>query len=53
MAFAHALDQFTYQTPDMPVVMRTMNNGEWTGGSATRAPNRSGSSLGGRVIRRG
>ena len=52
MAFAHALDQFTYKTPDIPVVMRTMKNGEWTGGKAAR-PQRSGSSsLGGRVIRR-
>ena len=51
MAFAHALDQFTYKTPDTPVIMKTMKNGEWTGGRVSR-PQRSGGSLGGRVIRR-
>ena len=51
MAFAHALDQFTYKTPETPVIMKTMKNGEWTGGRVSR-PQRSGGSLGGKVIRR-
>ncbi len=52
MALAHAIDQFTYKSPNFPVVMGTMKKGEWTGG-ATSAPQREkSSSLGGRVIRR-
>ena len=32
MAFAHAIDQFTYRTPDMPVIKKTMKGGDWLGG---------------------
>jgi hypothetical protein len=51
MALAHALDQFTHKTPDVPVIMATMKRGEWIGGgkSVSRA-NISG--VGGGVIRR-
>jgi len=52
MAFAHAIDQFTYRTPDMPVVMKTMTGGEWMGG-ATRGLPRERSGVGGKVINRG
>jgi len=51
MAFAHAIDQFTYRTPDMPVVMKTMKGGEWMGGS-TRGLPRQKSGVGGKVINR-
>ena len=51
MAFAHAIDQFTYKTPDMPVIMKTMTGGEWIGGSTTGL-NRERSGIGGKVINR-
>ena len=51
MALAHALDQFSYKSPDFPVVMGTMKKGEWTGG-ATSGIQRESKGLGGRVIRR-
>jgi len=49
MAFAHALDLFTYKSPDMPSVFKTMKRGEWQGGQYTI--NRSDKSFGGKVIR--
>ena len=49
MAFAHAIDQFTYKSPEMPSILKTMNKGEWQGG--TYQINRSPGSSGGRVIR--
>ena len=52
MAFAHAIDQFTYRTPDMPVIMKTMGSGEWMGG-ATKGLVRPKSGVGGKVINRG
>ena len=52
MAFAHALDQFTYKSPSMPVVMRTMKKGEWVGGSTSGIQRSSQSGVGGRVINR-
>jgi len=51
MAFAHAIDQFTYKTPEMPVVMKSMKGGQWLGGS-TQGLNRERSGIGGRVINR-
>jgi len=51
MAFAHAIDQFIYNTPDMPVVMKTMTGGEWMGG-ATKGLPRIRSGVGGKVINR-
>ena len=53
MAMAHALDQFTYKTPEMPVVMGTMKKGELTGGASSGIQRRDTGGLGGRVIRRG
>ena len=53
MAMAHALDQFTYKTPEMPVVMGTMRKSEWTGGASSGIQRRDTGGLGGRVIRRG
>ena len=50
MALAHALDQFTYRTPEMPSVFKTMRKGEWTGGQ--KRINRSPTSFGGKVMRR-
>ena len=50
MALAHALDQFTYRTPEMPSVFKTMRKGEWSGGQ--RRINRSPTSFGGKVMRR-
>ena len=50
MAFAHAIDQFTYKTPDMPVVMKTMSGGEWMGGKTKIRRGHTGT--GGRVINR-
>ena len=50
MAFAHAIDQFTYRTPDMPVVMKTMSGGEWMGGASKIRRGHSGT--GGKVINR-
>jgi hypothetical protein len=52
MAFAHAIDQFTYRTPDMPVVMKTMSGGEWMGGTKQGLPRDRTTSIGGRVINR-
>ncbi len=49
MALAHAIDLFSYKTPDMPSVFKTMKKGEWQGGSYKI--NRKESALGGRVIR--
>ena len=49
MAFAHAIDQFTYKAPEMPSILKAMNPGEWQGG--TFSINRNDSSLGGRYIR--
>ena len=51
MALAHALDQFSYKTPASPVIMKTMNKGEWVGGS-TRPQRSDSSGIGGKVIRR-
>jgi hypothetical protein len=51
MAFAHAIDQFVYNIPDMPVVMKTMTGGEWMGGK-TRGLVRKRSGIGGKVINR-
>jgi hypothetical protein len=51
MAFAHAIDQFTYKGQDVPVVMKTMMGGQWMGGT-TQKINRGHSGLGGRVIDR-
>lgn len=51
MALAHALDQFTYRTPSVPSLFKTMNKGEWQGGK-TRI-NRSSTNFGGKVIKRG
>jgi hypothetical protein len=51
MAFAHAIDQFTYKNQDVPVVMGTMKGGQWLGGT-TRGLNRERSGIGGRVINR-
>ena len=51
MAFAHAIDQFTYRTPDMPVVMKTLKGGEWMGG-ATKGLPRQKSGMAGKVINR-
>ena len=51
MAFAHAIDQFTYRIPDMPVVMKTMTGGEWMGG-ATKGLPRQKSGMAGKVINR-
>ena len=52
MALAHAIDQFSSNINDVPVVMGSMNRGEWQGGSSgkTRAGRYSG--LGGRVVSR-
>lgn len=50
MALAHALDQFTYRTPDMPSVFKTMRKGEWSGGQ--KRINRTATSFGGKVMRR-
>ena len=51
MAFAHAIDQFTYKIPDMPVVMKTMSGGEWMGGKPKiNRPSNTG--IGGRVMER-
>ncbi len=50
MALAHAIDQFTYRTPDMPVVMKTLKAGQWLGGS--KGLPSVGSGIGGRVIRK-
>jgi len=52
MAFAHAIDQFTYRTPDMPVVMKTMTGGQWMGGSKKGLPRDRTSAIGGKVINR-
>jgi len=52
MALAHAIDQFTYKTPDMPVIMTTMKGGEWMGGSTRTINRQRGGSVGGRVINR-
>ena len=51
MALAHALDQFTYKSPDVPVVMSTMKPGEWIGG-ARGLSRKKKSGIGGGVIRR-
>ena len=50
MALAHAIDQFTYKTPDMPVIMKTMTGGAWLGGKTKIRRDHSG--VGGRVINR-
>jgi hypothetical protein len=51
MALAHAIDQFTYKIPDMPVVMKTMTGGQWLGGKAKiNRPSNTG--VGGRVMER-
>jgi hypothetical protein len=50
MALAHAIDQFTYRTPDMPVVMKTLKAGQWLGGN--KGLPTLGSGIGGRVIRK-
>lgn len=50
MALAHAIDLFTYKTPDMPSLFKTMKKGEWSGGGYKI--NRSGGSSGGKVMRR-
>ena len=52
MAFAHALDQFTYKTPSTPVIMKTMNKGEWSGGSTRGIQRSRNSPVGGRIVRR-
>ena len=52
MALAHALDQFSYKSPDYPVVMGTMNKSEWTGGVTSGIQRGTNKGLGGRVIRR-
>ena len=51
MALAHAIDQFTYKSPEMPSVFKTMSKGEWQGG-ATKIT-RNTSALGGRILRGG
>ena len=45
--------QFTYKSPEMPVVMGTMKKSEWTGGASSGIQRRDTGGLGGRVIRRG
>ena len=52
MALAHALDQFSYKSPDYPVVMGTMKKSEWTGGVTSGIQRGTNKGLGGRVIRR-
>ena len=51
MAFAHAIDQFTYRTPDMPVIMKSMKGGDWMGGEM-KMQRQSNSGIGGKVIDR-
>ena len=50
MAFAHAIDQFTYKKQDMPVVMTTMTGGAWLGGAPKIRRDFGGA--GGKVINR-
>jgi hypothetical protein len=51
MAFAHALDQFTYKVSNTPIIMKSMGKGEWIGGASK--PQRKGQSgAGGKIIRR-
>ena len=52
MAFAHAIDQFTYRTPDMPVIMKTMKGGDWMGGEIQMQRKGAHKGLGGKVIDR-
>jgi hypothetical protein len=52
MAFAHAIDQFTYRTPDMPVVMKTMKGGDWLGGDTQMQRISKHEGLGGKIIDR-
>ena len=50
MALAHAIDQFTLKHPDYPIVMKSANKGEWTGGSKRITRNPKG--LAGKAISR-
>ncbi len=50
MALAHAMDQFQHKTPDYPVVMKSAEKGEWSGGS--RGLSRKPRGLGGKAISR-
>ncbi len=52
MAFAHAIDQFTYRTPDMPVIMKTMKGGDWLGGETQMQRISKHEGLGGKIIDR-
>lgn len=51
MAFAHAIDQFTYKKQDMPVIMTTMSGGAWLGGGPSKI-RRDFEGAGGKVINR-
>jgi hypothetical protein len=51
MAFAHAIDQFTYKKQDMPVIMTTMSGGAWLGGGQSKI-RRDFGGAGGKVINR-
>ena len=50
MALAHAIDQFQHQNPDYPVVMKSANKGEWSGGS--KRMSRRGRGFAGKAISR-
>ena len=53
MALAHAVDQFSSGINDVPVVMGTMNRGEWQGGkNRKRGSNVRRSGMGGKVVSR-
>ena len=51
MALAHAIDQFAYKMPDFPSIFKTMNKGEWSGGSYNINRGEP-QGYGGRIIRR-
>ena len=52
MALAHAIDQFSSNLNDVPVVMGSMNRGEWQGGTSGKKRVGRYSGLGGRVVSR-